>query len=116
MSVQIFAEIYGHEPLHVLDEIDIVSNWLPVRLDKEPAISAYLVQAQTFTYGTAQQSIEQAEQEFRAYIKQRIQDEARALWAAETNLRGGRRDAPAQYRIVQDRVDTLRAGQINRPH
>jgi hypothetical protein len=36
LSIQIFVLIYGHELLHVLDEIEIMS-WLPPRLLNETA-------------------------------------------------------------------------------
>ncbi len=116
LAVQIFAEVYGHELLHVLDELDVASNWLLPRLNQDPDVIAYLVQQQIFTYGTPQQTIEQAEQEFRDYIKKRIEDAARVLWTPETNARAGRRDSPAQYKAVGDRINSLRAQQINRPH
>jgi hypothetical protein len=116
ISVQIFATVYEHELLHVLDDIDIVNNWLPPRLNPEQTtISRYLVQAQPFTYGTQGQTIDQIEREFRNYIQERVQSTIRNdIWAPETNRRGSARDAPGEYRIVQERIDTLRARQINR--
>ena len=114
LSIQIFALIYGHELLHVLDEIEILS-WLPPRLLSETAIQQYLVQGQTFTYGTSSQTITEVEREFREHIRRRIEGEVLAVWAPETNRRGGIRDAPTDYAIVQQKVDTLRARQINRP-
>jgi hypothetical protein len=115
LAVQIFALIYGHELLHVVDEIDIVRNWLPTRITNETAINQYLVRAQTYTYGTPRQAIQDVDREFREHIRSRIQQEILHVWAPETNRRGGLRDAPAQYAIVQSQVDTLRARQINRP-
>jgi hypothetical protein len=114
LSVQIFAAIYGHELLHVLDEIETVS-WLSTQVLGQPAIQQYLVQAQPFTYGKSSQTIVEVEREFRDYIRQRIEGEVRHVWASETNRKAGIRDHPAQYKIVQDQVDTLRARQINRP-
>ena len=35
LSVQIFARLYEHELLHVLDAMDIVNNWLPPRLNAD---------------------------------------------------------------------------------
>lgn len=114
LSIDIFAAVYSHELLHVLDEIDIVRNWLPRQLLSEPTIDRYLVQAQPYTYGRQSQPIAQVEQEFRAYIQNTLQTAVHNVWAVEANRRQGLRDAPAQYRIVQERIDTLRSRQINR--
>ena len=114
ISVDIFAAIYSHELLHVLDEIDIVRNWLTPMLLADPTIARYLVQAQSYVYGTQSQSIAQVEQEFHTFIQNTIQTAVHNIWAVEANRRQGIRDAPAQYSIVQQQVDTLRARQINR--
>jgi hypothetical protein len=114
LSIQIFALIYGHELLHVLDEIEILS-WLPPRLLSETAIQQYLVQGQTFTYGTSSQRIAEVEREFREHIRRRIEGEVLAGWAPETNPPGGLPHAPTGIRDRQQKVDTLRARQINRP-
>jgi hypothetical protein len=114
LSVQIFALIYGHELLHVLDEVSIVRDWLPSRLLALTAIQQSLVDRQPFTYGTSREPISEVERGFREYIRQRIEGEVRDLWAPETNRRAGIRDAPAEYAIVQGQVDTLRTRQINR--
>ena len=114
LAVRIFALIYGHELLHVLDEIEIV-RWLIPQLPNETAIHQYLVDGRTFTYGTPSQTITEVEREFREHIRRRIEGEVLSLWAPETNRRGGIRDAPSQYAIVQQQVDSLRARQINRP-
>lgn len=112
-SVQIFAEVYGHELLHVLDEIDILRNWLSPRLPGDPAIARLL--SQPFSYGTRAQPIATVETEFRQYIRTRIHGAIRdGHWAPQTNERARRRDAPSEYAKVQDRIDTLRARQINR--
>jgi hypothetical protein len=114
LSVQIFAAIYGHELLHVLDEIETV-RWLSTQVLGQPDIQQYLVQAQPFTYGTSRQTTVEVEREFHEYIRQRIEGEVRHVWAPETNRKAGILDHPAQYKIVQEQVDTLRARQINRP-
>lgn len=114
LTVDIFAAIYSHELLHVLDEIDIVRNWLTPRLLAEPTIARYLVQAQPYVFGTQSQTLAQVEQDFRAFIQTTIQTAVHNVWAVEANRRQGIRDAPAEYRIVQERVDTLRSRQINR--
>jgi hypothetical protein len=116
LSVQIFARLYEHELLHVVDTLDIVNNWLTPRLNTEPTIARYLVQAQPYTYGTAAMLSAQLERDFLPFITNTIQVAAFNLWATESNRREALRDAPAQYKIVQDKVGDLRARQINRPH
>ena len=115
ISVQIFSEVYSHELLHVLDETSTLTNWLQRRVTTLPDVSNYLVRAQPFTYGRPGQSISTIEMEFRTYIQSRIQLEIQNAWATEHNRLAALRDSPAQYRIVQDRIDTLRARQINSP-
>lgn len=116
LSVQIFACLYEHELLHVLDALDIANNWLPLRLNAEPTVARYLMQGQPYVYGTASMLIAPLEQEFRTFITNTIQVAIFNLWATESNRRESLRDAPAQYKIVQDKVDALRGKQINRPH
>jgi hypothetical protein len=116
LSVQIFACLYEHELLHVLDALDIANNWLPIRLNAEPTVARYLMQGQPYVYGTASMLIAPLEQEFRTFITNTIQVAIFNLWATESNRRESLRDAPAQYKIVQDKVDALRGKQINRPH
>jgi hypothetical protein len=114
ISVQIFALVYEHELLHVLDEINVLKNWLPSRVTSESMVSRYLVNANPFTYGTPRQRIAQVEENFRNHIQSRLQGGISAMWAREHNRRTGRRDAPSEYRIVQQQIDTLRARQANR--
>lgn len=116
LSVQIFACLYEHELLHVLDAVDIANNWLTPRLNTEPTVARYLVQGQPYVYGTPSMVLAQLEKEFQTFIGNTIQVAIFNLWATESNRREHLRDAPAQYQIVQDKVDELRATQINRPH
>jgi hypothetical protein len=116
LSVQIFACLYEHELLHVLDALDIANNWLTPRLNTEPTVARYLVQGQPYVYGTPSMVLAQLEKEFQTFIGNTIQVAIFNLWATESNRREHLRDAPAQYQIVQDKVDELRARQINRPH
>ncbi len=115
ISVEIFSEVYSHELLHVLDETSIFTNWLQSRVTTVPIVSSNLVMARPITYGTAQQPINTVETRFHAYIQSRFQSEIKNIWATESNRRKALRDSPAQYKIVQDKVDALRARQINRP-
>ena len=38
LSLKIFAAHYGHELLHVLDETDVVKNWLPPKALADPFV------------------------------------------------------------------------------
>jgi hypothetical protein len=116
LSVQIFALLYGHELLHVLDETNILNNWLIPQLNREPTVSRYLIQAQPYTYGTPGQGPSAVELDFQRFMCNRIQTDIFNVWATESNRNEALRDTPAQYRIVQDKVGDLRAAQINRPH
>jgi len=78
-------------------------------------VNRYLMQGQAYTYGTPRMSMAQVERDFQTFITNTIQVAVHNLWATESNRRGALRDAPAQYRIVQDKVDDLRARKINRP-
>jgi hypothetical protein len=114
LSVEIFSEIYSHELLHVADEVDVLTNWLPGRLRGESWIDRYLVQRQTFTYGRASRPIASVDEDFWRYIARQTTSAVRdSLWAPETSRRGAARDTPSEYRKVQERVDVLRARQIN---
>ena len=112
LSVKIFALLYGHELLHVLDDTDIVNNWLIPQLNGESTVARFLIQSQPYTYGTPAQTAVQAD--FQRYIGDRIQTAIFNLWATESNRRESLRDSPAQYRIVGDKVGELRVRQINR--
>jgi hypothetical protein len=116
LSVQIFACIYEHELLHVLDDVDLINNWLPPRLNPEPTLARYLVRGDTYLYGTPSMGASQIEQEFRTFITNTIQVAIFNLWATKRNRRKQLRDSPANYQIVSDKVNDLRARQINRPH
>lgn len=112
LSVQIFARIYEHELLHVLDEIDIATKWLPPQLLGEPTIGRYLVQGAPYVYGLGSSTA--LDTDFHDFIASIIVANVYNFWVTEKNRRARLRDAPAQYKIVQDQVDTLRQRQINR--
>jgi hypothetical protein len=114
LSVQIFARVYEHELLHVQDETDILNNWLPPRLKNEPEVRDYLESGKPTTYGNAKMTAAQVQTEFEPYITRKIETAIFDLWAEESNRREQGRDAPAQYRIVQEKVNELRARQVNR--
>lgn len=115
LSVKIFAAHYGHELLHVLDETDVVTNWLPRKAPADPFVAKTLVKQEPYTYGTPSQTIDEVEKEFRVRITAMTHDYIRnGLWAPEVNRREATRDSADEYKKVQDVVDRLRAAQINR--
>lgn len=116
LSVQIFARLYEHELLHVVDHVDLINNWLAPHLNPDPDVARYLVRGEPYVYGTPSMVAAQVEREFQTFIGNTIQVAIFNVWAREANRRESLRDAPAQYKIVQDQVDDLRARQINRPH
>jgi hypothetical protein len=116
VSVQIFAVLYEHELLHVLDETEIINRWLIPSLNSEPTILRYLIQAQPYNYGTPGQGQSAAQLDFQKYFGSRMETAIFNVWATETNRRKSLRDSAAEYRKVQEKVDELRIRQINRPH
>ncbi len=109
ISVEIFSVVYSHELLHVLDETDILKNWLNQKLRADQTMSRYLVQAQPYVYGTQTQPIVQVEKDFHAHIQNTIETAAFNVWATESNRRRDLRDSPEEYKIVQDSVNELRS-------
>jgi hypothetical protein len=109
ISVEIFSVVYSHELLHVLDETDILKNWLNQKLRADQTISRYLVQAQPYVYGKQAQPIDQVLREFHNHIQNTIETAAFNVWATESNRRKEQRDSPEEYKIVQERVNDLRS-------
>jgi len=108
-SLKIFAILYEHELLHVLDETDIINNWLLKRAMVESDVVKYFVRAEPFTYGLQSQSIAEARKEFLdKYIGQTIFN----LWATEANRRTSIRDAPGEYKKVNDQIEKIRYGRL----
>jgi hypothetical protein len=108
-SLKIFAILYEHELLHVLDETDIVKNWLPRMAIVDVDVIKYFVRTEPFTYGLQSQSIADARKEFLdKYIGQSILN----LWATEANRRTGIRDAPGEYKKVNDQIEKIRYGRL----
>ena len=92
----------------MFDENDIVRNWLPTRLTGDRTISDLLTRP--YTYGRSADSIVVVERQFHEYMRQKIEGIAfNDHWAPKTNEKKNVRDAPAEYRKVQDAVDDLRA-------
>lgn len=106
-SVKTFAEIYGHELLHVLDEIEILKNWLIPKLNSESTISKFLVRGEPFDYGTGSQPMSRVEQGFYSEITKTIASCVKSVWAPESDRRVALRDSPQEYGKVADRIGEL---------
>jgi len=104
-SRQIFAILMEHELLHVLDEIDIVSQWMPSRGYQDQMVRRYLGDAQTVD-----------DSMFRHWFRgTRFQDWLRdGLWTPEHNRRKDIRDSAAAYAPFRQRIEALRIQQVNR--
>jgi hypothetical protein len=109
-SPKIFNVLYEHELLHILDETDIVKNWLPGRAMVDSTVVKYFVRAEPYTYGLQSQLIADARRNFLEYIGQPIFN----VWATEANRRAGIRDAPGEYKKISDQIEKIRYGSSTR--
>lgn len=106
ISSQIFKIIMQHELLHVADEVDLVTQWMPSEAYRDHMVEKYLSNAQTVDDSMLQSW-------FRG---DRFEDWLRTgIWSAEHNRRAGIRDTPKEYAALQDQINALRRKQINRP-
>jgi hypothetical protein len=106
LTRQIFAIIFEHELLHVLDEIDIVTRWMAAEACKDDKVLKYLTNAQPVDDAM-----------FRSWFRgdgfsNWLRD---GLWAPEHNRRKDIRDAAHEYAALQTRIDDLRIQITNRP-
>jgi hypothetical protein len=92
-----FELILSHELMHVQDDIDIVSQYLPQELQKDPLVKKYLID---------QAPVDDSM--YRNYFcTDMIQKNLQQTWADERNLRGGRRDSGALYRRYTEKLVKL---------
>lgn len=116
ISEQIFSVVYSHELLHVLDNVEMLDKWFLPLLKQNRAVDEYLMQKKPFVFGRTVDPSQKLAAEFPAFITNKIETEAHNLWAVEANRRQAIRDAPAEYRKVQSKVDDLRSSRtIRRP-
>lgn len=93
----------------------LLSEWLTKQLLADPWIDRYLVRAEVYRFGKASGGAAQTEIDFRTCFVNYLYEIVQNLWATESNRRESLRDAPAEYAKVADRINDLRAAQINRP-
>jgi hypothetical protein len=106
LTLELFAIIMGHELLHVLDEIDIVKNWMAPQAYRDDKVLKYLSNAEPVDNAMFQSWFRG--DGFSNWLKD-------GLWAPEHNRRGGLRDAPQQYAALQRQIDDVRIRMTNRP-
>ena len=106
ISSQIFKIIMKHELLHVADEIDLVTQWMPSEAYRDHMVERYLTNAQTVDDSMMQAWFRGGR--FEEWLRD-------GIWTGEHNRRAGIRDAPKEYAALQDQINTLRRKQINRP-
>ncbi|HEV7257094.1 MAG TPA: hypothetical protein VGN82_04865 [Bosea sp. (in: a-proteobacteria)] len=105
LSQKLFAVIWEHELLHVLDDIEIVRDWLPGQVREDEWSRKYLIGAQELPDST-----------FEHYIRKDnltvwFRD---GPWLTERNRRAGIRDSAANYAHVSDEINTIRSQMTNR--
>ena len=109
ISAKIFSVIYSHELLHVWDYLDMYEKWFLAKLKQEPFTDKYLVSGKPYVWGLQRESARQLIADFPKHITAKIDEEAQYVWGTESNRRQAIRDAPAEYRKVQEKVGGLRS-------
>jgi hypothetical protein len=105
LSQKLFAVIWEHELLHVLDDIEIVRDWLPGQAREDEWTKKYLVEAQ-----------ELPETAFDHFVRKDnltpwLRD---GPWLPERNRRAGIRDSAANYAHLSDEINSIRSQMANR--
>ncbi len=101
---EFFRVVMEHEALHVLDETDIILNWLPnnvlgnVRYAREHLINRSPVNEGMFQHW---------------YRGNGLEREIRSFWAREKNRRHRLRDNPQAYEPYQHRLEEIEVRMVN---
>ncbi|PTM40718.1 hypothetical protein [Bosea sp. 124] len=105
LSRKLFGVIWEHELLHVLDDIEIMRDWLPGQVLEDEWTKKFLTDAQELPEST-----------FDHYIrKDNLTSWFRdGPWLAERNRRADIRDSAANYAHVSDAINTTRSEMTNR--
>ncbi len=102
---QYFQVVMEHEALHVLDETDIINNWLPrniignVRYVREHLLNRQPVEEGMFQHW---------------YMGNGLTNEIHQLWAREKNQRHHRRDNDQAYASYRQRLEEIYRHMTNR--
>ena len=97
-SEDLFSVIMEHELIHVADDIDIVSNWLPPRVRQDRQVIANLDYLNPIV-----------ERSYNHWIKKRKLEQwiLKGPWAQERNRRQQLRDSKEEYGKVQDELASI---------
>jgi len=105
LSRKLFAVLWEHELLHVLDDIEIMRDWLPAQVREDEWTRKYLVDAQELPDPTFDHYIRKGN--LTAWFRD-------GPWLTERNRRAGLRDSPAHYAALSDAINTIRSEMTNR--
>ena len=94
---KLFELILSHELMHVQDDIDIVSQYLPQELPRDPLVKKYLID-----HAPVDDSMYR-----NFFCTDKLQQNLREIWAGERNLRGHQRDSGALYEQYKLKIAKL---------
>lgn len=114
VSEKVFSIVYSHELLHVQDYLEMINQWFLPLLKQNKLVNEYLIRRQPYVYGRISDSPRQLIAEFPEFIRNKIETEAHNLWTTEANRRREIRDAPVEYRKLQDKIDDLQSSRTMR--
>ncbi|MNL47797.1 hypothetical protein D3C87_1706030 [compost metagenome] len=97
--------IWEHELLHVLDDIEIIRDWLPGEVREDEWTRKYLTEAQEMPDTTFDHYIRKGN--LTAWFRD-------GPWLGERNRRAGIRDSAANYAHLSDEINGIRAEMTNR--
>jgi hypothetical protein len=99
-SRKIFGVIMEHELLHVWDDVDIVTNWMPTQSLQDDMVKKYLHDAKPVDDGMFRNWFQG--EGFQSWIRD-------GFWASERNSRQKKRDAATEYAALTKKINDLRS-------
>jgi hypothetical protein len=94
---KLFELILSHELLHVKDDIDIVSQYLPQELPRDEYVKKYLLE----------QKVVDNAMYCNWFLADRFEKYVRDIWVLERNRRGAARDSGALYEQYKQAIVKL---------
>ena len=104
-SQRLFAVIWQHELLHVLDDIEIIRDWLPKQVREDEWVTKFLIDGQDMPDSTFDHYIR------KDHLTPWLRD---GPWLTERNRRADIRDSPANYADVSEAINAIRREVTNR--
>lgn len=114
VSEKVFSIVYSHELLHVQDYLEMINQWFLPLLKQNRVVDEYLIRRRPYPYGRPTDPPKRLLAEFPEFIRNKVETEAHNLWTTEANRRREIRDAPAEYRKLQDKIDDLQSSRTMR--